>query len=109
MAQVDIDINGRQYKVACDDGQEDRLKQLAAYYDRHVTGLARDIGQIGDARLMLLAALSLCDELFETKKRISELEHGADALEPETVGGASRIIEAAAERLAAMTDKVKRA
>ena len=60
MAQVDIMLNGREYRITCDDGQEERLQQLAAYFDRHVSDLASDLGQIGDARLMLLSALTVC-------------------------------------------------
>lgn len=106
MSQVEIMINDRAYKVTCDDGQEARLRQLAGYYDRHVTQLARELGQIGDTRLMLLSALTLCDELFECRRRISELEEGSEALDTETIGGASRVIEAAAKRVEAMSEKV---
>ena len=65
MAEVEIRVNGRDYRVTCEDGQEDRLNQLAAYYDRQVSDLASELGQIGDARLLLLSALTICDELFE--------------------------------------------
>jgi len=99
MAQVDIRVNGRDYKVTCDDGQEERLQRLAAYYDHHVSDLSNDLGQIGDARLMLLAALTICDEIFELKSRAADLETAANELGPETEGAASRAIEAAVSRI----------
>lgn len=109
MAQVEIMVNERSYKVTCDDGQEGRLRQLAGYLDRHVSQLARELGQIGDTRLMLLAALTVCDELFECRRRIAEYEDGADALDAETIGGAGRVIEAATRRVEAMAEKVESA
>ncbi len=109
MAEVDIRINGRDYRVTCEDGQEDRLNQLAAYYDRHVTELAAELGQIGDARLMLLSALTICDELFEAKMRAGDLEQAADALTPETLGGASRAVEAAVDRVNEISERLNQA
>lgn len=109
MAQVEITVNERSYKVMCDDGQEGRLRQLAGYFDRHVTQLARELGQIGEARLILLTALTVCDELFECRRRIADFEEGSEALDAETIGGAGRVIEAAAKRVEAMAEKVERA
>ena len=99
MAEVDIRVNGREYKVTCEDGQEERLQQLSAYFDRHVSALSAELGQIGDARLMLLAALTVCDELFDAKGRAADLEDATHAMDPETLGGASRAVEAAATRI----------
>lgn len=107
MAQVDIRVNGREYRITCDDGQEARLQQLAAYFDRYVTQLADDLGQIGDARLMLLSALSLCDELFEAKARAEDLEHATDSLDADTAGAASRAIEAAVQRVNEISERVQ--
>lgn len=99
MAEVEIRINGRDYRVACDDGQEDRLQTLAAYFNDYVTDLGGELGQIGDARLMLLSALTVCDELFELRERVADLENAGDALEPDTVGAAGRAVEAATTRI----------
>ena len=109
MAEVDIRVNGRDYRVTCEDGQEDRLNQLAAYFDRHVSDLAAELGQIGDERLMLLSALTICDELFETKARASDLEQAGDPLTPETLGGASRAVEAAAARVNEIAERLEQA
>ncbi|NMM42950.1 cell division protein ZapA [Rhodospirillaceae bacterium KN72] len=63
MAQVTITINNRPYTVACEDGQEPRLQELADALDREVAGLARAVGQIGDSRLLVISGLSLIDRL----------------------------------------------
>lgn len=106
MAQVEITINGREYKITCDDGQEARLQQLAAYFDRHVTELAGELGQIGDARLMLLSALTVCDDLFDARGRLNEIAESGDDDQASTVLGASRAIDAAAARVNEMADKI---
>jgi cell division protein ZapA len=68
MAQIMLTINGRSYPIACDDGQEDRIRQLGQYIDRKVTEFAGKWGQIGDARLILMASLVITDELAETNE-----------------------------------------
>ncbi|HUH84797.1 MAG TPA: cell division protein ZapA [Stellaceae bacterium] len=67
MAQVAVTINGRAYPVACNDGEEQRITELARYVDGKVRTFARDLGQIGEARLLLLAALVLADELADAQ------------------------------------------
>lgn len=105
MAQVEITVNDRSYKVMCEDGQEVRLGDLAAHLDRHVADIAADLGQIGEARLMLLAALTVCDELFEARARLASHEaNAADALAEESE--AAHAIERAARRLAAAADRL---
>lgn len=109
MSQVEIHVNGRDYRITCEDGQEDRLQHLSAYFDRHVTALSAELGQIGDARLMLLAALTVCDELFETKNRVADLQDAGAPIDSETMGGASRAVEAAASRVREMADRLESA
>lgn len=109
MAQVDIMVNDRLYKVTCEDGQEDRLQRLAAHFDHHVREMTRELGQIGDARLMLLSALTVCDELFEARAMIEDMEQGGEALDPATIGGASRVIDAAAKRVEGIARKMTEA
>lgn len=108
MAQVDLVVNGHPYKVACENGQEARLTQLGAYFDREATSLAAGLGQIGESRLLLLAALQVCDELFESRRRLLELERASEALDDNTRGGAARIVSEAAERVAHMADRLAR-
>lgn len=67
MATVTVEINGRSYPVGCADGQEERVRILARQFDNHVRDVAADVGQIGDIRLFLMAALVLADELHEAR------------------------------------------
>ena len=83
MAQVDVLINGKSYNVACDDGQEDHLLQLAGYVDQRVQELVNSVGQVGDARLLVMASLLISDELSETyakKTNIKNMESTSELL-----------------------------
>ena len=65
MPQMNISINGQSYVVACNPGEEERLKALAGMVDDHVRHLAENVGQIGESKLLLMAAILLADELSE--------------------------------------------
>lgn len=80
MAQVTISVNGRPYTVACEDGQEPRLHELAAALDEEVTGLAAAVGQVGDNRLLVIAGLSLIDRLSDESARSSDASDVAASL-----------------------------
>jgi cell division protein ZapA len=67
MPQIVVTINGRSHPVACNEGEEQRIAELARYVDGKVKGFARDLGQIGEARLLVLAALVLADELADAQ------------------------------------------
>ena len=67
LAQVDVSVNGQSYRIACEDGQEDRLVDLAAMVDEKVIGLVNQIGQVGSNRLLVMAALIIADELVDLK------------------------------------------
>jgi cell division protein ZapA len=106
MAQIDILVNDRSYKVACQDGQEERLLRLAAHLDREARALVGDLGQIGESRLLLLAALTVCDEVFELREKLAAAESHAQLMDPETVGGATRVVDAAARRVEGMAERL---
>jgi cell division protein ZapA len=74
MAQVNVTINGRQYRMACEDGQEEHLTRLAADVDARIAQLRGSFGEVGDARLTVMAALTLADEMAEAGRRIRHLE-----------------------------------
>ena len=65
MAQVTLTIHGQTYQIACEDGEEDRLRELAAYVDSKMQELAQTVGRMADSRMFLLASLLLADELFD--------------------------------------------
>jgi cell division protein ZapA len=74
MPQVTVTINSRQYRMACEDGQEEHLLRLCEDMNRRIADLSDKFGEIGDARLILMAALSVADELGDTNERIRRLE-----------------------------------
>ena len=80
MAQVTVLVNGRNYTLACEDGEEEHLTALANFIDSRVAELGRSIGQVGDARLMLMASLVVADELAVAHERVEELEHEIEQL-----------------------------
>jgi len=107
MPELHLTINGRTYPVACEEGEEARLKELALYLDRKTVEFARKLGQIGEARLLVLAALLITDELAEAHaalRRTPPADTGmangvdADALAHGLVELAERI-DAIADRL----------
>ena len=73
MAEVDITINNRLYRISCKDGEEDRIKSLAMLLDNQVQQLAEKIGQLGEARMILLASLVLLDKSDETQKEVEKI------------------------------------
>src|SRR5258707_7896667 len=74
MAHVSVSINGRQYRMACDDGQEHHLARLAHDLDQRIANLRGTFGEIGDTRLTIMAALILIDELSEQRQRMHRIE-----------------------------------
>ena len=72
MSQVEITINGRQYRVSCEDGQEEHLTELAKYFDGKMHGLIEEVGQIGDTSLMVMAGLLIADELSDAKQELDQ-------------------------------------
>ena len=74
MAQVTLSVNGRPYVVGCEDGQESHLTELARLFDEQVRQVSRDVGQLGETRLFLMAALMLADELSDLRGRVAGLQ-----------------------------------
>ena len=74
MNHINVTINGRQYRMACEEGQEMRLLRLAENLEARVEQLRGRFGEIGDARLTVMAALTVCDELHDAGQRIRALE-----------------------------------
>lgn len=70
MPLVNVMVNGRAYTIACDDGEEEHLKELAAHVDSKVRELLSSVGQVGDQRLLLMAAVLITDELFDARTRL---------------------------------------
>ncbi len=90
MAHVNVTINGRQYRMACEDGQEQHLTKLAKNLDERIQELRGKFGQIGDARLIVMAALTIADDLAEMHKRVRQLQDEIAALNDARVVAADR-------------------
>ncbi|WP_331372152.1 cell division protein ZapA [Sinorhizobium chiapasense] len=74
MAQVTVTIDGKAYRMACEEGQEDHLSDLAARFDQYVGHLKGQFGEIGDLRLTVMAGIMVMDELSEVNRRLKSLE-----------------------------------
>ena len=98
MAPVNALINGRQFRLACEDGQEDHLLALAKDIDTRIIDLRRKFGEIGDTRLTVMAALMLADEMTETRQKFRVLADEIAALKEAR--------EVSAERAQAASDAV---
>src|SRR5262249_24724839 len=81
MSQVSVPINGRQFRMACEDGQEGHLMNLARELDDRINSLRTKFGEIGDTRLTVMAAITVADELSEAGQRIKRLEEELTALQ----------------------------
>ena len=90
MTHVTVTIHGKQYRMACEEGQEAQLATLAKDLDHRVEQLKKNFGAIGDMRLIVMAALTVGDELAEAVKRIRRLEEELTALQDARVVSSER-------------------
>jgi len=103
MATVAVTIAGRSYRMACGEGEEGHLQDLARHVDQTLAGLRKGFGEIGDNRLVIMTAITVADELSEAKRRIAGLEAQlADFTATESEGEAKR--EALAAEVAGSLD-----
>jgi cell division protein ZapA len=118
MTHVNVTINGRQYRMACEEGQQSRLLGLAESLELRVTGLRGKFGEIGDARLTVMAALMVADELVDANAQIRSLQDELTALRDVRVVATDRAratqtavaaaLNAAAERIEKTTQVLNR-
>jgi cell division protein ZapA len=116
MAQVKVTISGKTYRMACDDGEEAHLSDLAERLDRSIEHLRQRFGEIGDQRLTVMAAITLADQQAEAERRLAAVEvevadnddaraaiverqSAADASVAGAIGAIAARIEALASRL----------
>ena len=116
MAQVNLTVNGRVYRIACEDGEEDHVEQLGERFDGAINELRGAMGEIGDQRLMVMAGILMTDRLDDTERRLKRSEQevgllkdnradssmrldGLDKSFAETLNLAAARIEGIAERL----------
>lgn len=75
MGQVTVNINGRDYDIACDDGQESHLTKLSEFVDNRLKELIAAVGQVGDSRLLVMTSLLLADELSEVSIELDNMQN----------------------------------
>ena len=118
MAQVNVTTNARQYRMACEDGQEEHLLQLAKDLDQRIERMRAQFGEVGDMRLTIMGAITVADELAEATKKIRLLEQEVAALQDArlvasdraqaTEGAIVAAFTSAAERLEKVTKSLNR-
>jgi len=118
MSHINVTINGRQYRMACEEGQEERLLKLAESLESRVEQLRGKFGEIGDQRLTVMAALTVCDELLDAGARIRNLEQELENLRGvrtaatdrarQTQTAVANALNAAAERIERTTQVLNR-
>jgi cell division protein ZapA len=116
MSQITVTINGRQFRMACEDGQETHLSRLAQELDQRIAKLREKFGEIGDTRLTVMAALTVADELGEMTGRLRRLEDELMTVQEAQVASTDRhqagqaaaaaLLNAAAERIESVTKKL---
>ena len=120
MAEVTVDVGGRSYRLACENGEEDHLTALASRIDAEARRLVRSMGQMPEGRLMLMAALMVADKLHDAEKEVTALGRklseakrladeraaGPDMFSPEREAELGDEIAALADRLESLANAV---
>ena len=118
MPLVNVMVNSRAYTIACDEGEQEHLKELAAHVDSKVRELTGSVGQVGDQKLLLMAAVLITDELYEARGRVdghakttgelAKAQADFDARVADAENRAARAIEDAEKRAAQTIGDVER-
>jgi len=115
VAQITLKINDRSYEMTCDDGQEEHLRKLAEHVDERMRQLAGSVGQVGEARLLIMASLLITDELYDAYRQIHVLDASGDgagdgangeADDSELEAEIAAALESSAERIEAMAARL---
>jgi cell division protein ZapA len=111
MGQVTVSIDGKSYRMACDDGQEAHLEGLAAELDARVQQMRGSFGEIGDMRLTIMAAITVTDEVMDLRRKLKAAQD--DLASRLDVDASQRSDEAererrAAEAVTALAERVER-
>ena len=116
MSDVKIEINGRSYQIACEDGQEDHLQRLAEFLEKRLQDVVSTVGQVAQDRLLVMAGLLIADELSDASAEIDSARANPD---PDTVkllqdearekaeAKAANFFELLAERIESIADRIE--
>jgi cell division protein ZapA len=72
MANVSIKFNGKEFLLSCEDGQEEQLEELLIQFNSKFNKLKSDLGNLGENKLLLITAVKIMDEYYETKKKVEQ-------------------------------------
>jgi cell division protein ZapA len=103
MAAVIVNIAGRSYRLSCDDGEEARLEQLARYVEGKILAMKEGFGEIGDQRIVVMAALAIADEATDARGKAQAMELDIAALRAE-LDAARKAASALEERVSGAVD-----
>lgn len=110
MAQVTVTIDSKTYRMACEEGQEDHLSDLAGRFDRYVGHLKNQFGEIGDLRITVMAGIMVMDELHELQRRMRGLEAEVETLKKTRDNALSKVDKTdhdLAQALSEVTGKIE--
>ena len=80
MANVNIKFNNKDYLLSCDDGQEENLKELAGHLDSKYSQLKKNLGNIGESKLLLITSIQMVDDYFDLSKKINSKKNDFENL-----------------------------
>ena len=80
MANVNVKFNNKEYLLSCDEGQEENLKELAHYLDSKYNNLKKNLGNIGEGKLLLITAIQMVDDYFDLKKKVDTKKNDFEKL-----------------------------
>ncbi|MCB1473170.1 MAG: cell division protein ZapA [Rhodobiaceae bacterium] len=112
MPEITVNIAGRPYRMACGEGEEDHLNALASDFDRRISALRQHFGEVGDSRLLIMAALTVGDDLAEARRRLAQAEEtiaglrDAQRSEQARVDKAEAAVAARMEQAAATVERM---
>jgi len=109
MGKVSLEINGRKYAMGCEDGEEERLLRLGQKLDDRVTQMANQFGQIGDLRLLVMAGITMMDEVEDTMENMeTRVDTRAAGLRKERDNALQASVDNEAEAANALSAAAKR-
>ncbi len=110
MAEVTLTINGRNYGIACDDGQEGRVRDLGYYIDQRMREIAQAGAANNEQHLMVLTSLMLADEIFELKDNLTDISRQMRNTQSQQhdEGAIADVIEDLAERVHGIADRIEK-
>jgi cell division protein ZapA len=107
MGQVVVKVNGRDFALSCADGQEPRIRRLAQYVDAKIGEFTKALGQIGEARLILLASLVIADELSDANEVVQQERNRTRGAGGPAGGPGGEATEAAASGIRGMAERIE--